>query len=1002
MINFLIFSLLITSSVVFASSSTDSTLKSPLQDRGAKQVHHDHIVRLPMRRRPPTIATRIIPPDPNRVVLSESSISSPPPVNLNTTAFFKDVAYGVKMWIGEPPQAVTLDFDTGSSETWLDPPCTILGLYPLYEALCRSLGTYIPQQSQHSLDNNVSCPPHWVYYGSGEVFIRYYKDKIAFQVSQPDILDFNVVRPEIQIGSAQFGLAIFSEGMPSGIFGAAYGVGYNQNYSSIIDEMYTQGLILDKDFSIALGSVDEDNENNGPGELLFGALDLAKFTGTLKGIDIASQHSRREDGYYRYWINVTSIGVTEPGSCLSIPLTNSTFEERFLPDTGTTLTYMPRDALLGLLEFFPEATVEEGYGYKIDCSHLDEEGTINFGFGSGDFTIRVPYRDFIFQLQPGVEEPDQKEVVCMLGAVPSEGFYILGDTFMRSVYAVFRQQEHKVYLAPYQNCGTEIVSSHGEISELFGVCIPGESSDPPELYGFPPSASSSAATATCSSYSTGTYSPPQTSTGAATWQADTPPKSHMFPRPAIQTGDPHNYRWPAKSTPTHATSSSKTRTTNTKVHPLQTTTAKKKKESSSKLKNHHAHSSSMEHSTSTTSVSFVLTTVSLEGATLKDTTLRGLTLTLSIPASEITTEAQTDPYKSMSTSDCDTETETSWASSTADYSSSSCSTKHHKPHTTTTSTSHHKTSPSRGGYSFTTSSLPSVVWGTSLHWFSGTPIPSSQSSEWIETFTVSGWSTTYTSTTTYEEGGPIASTVSFPTARPMPTPVPFSLSSYTSGISWQQTPEEITIAVATPNTIIVELESTTYSLVDGTRVWPSAISSYSESWMTFTTETEEITATTQSRVFTRSLETFTTESPPSSPSSLSSSSSTEVDGYVTLMSWTPVEGPPPPTDLPRAAGAAAAGKFYQHDYAAAAVKHRRRSKISSSSSNEAAAVEKEGQVVVGVGKEVVEDDDWEKSVPRFLIDGCVGMGMDKRGLEEGSVRENVVGFREDVEVVDGG
>ncbi|KAK3689144.1 aspartic peptidase domain-containing protein [Podospora appendiculata] len=459
-----------------------------------------------MRRRPPTIATRIVPPDPNRVVSSSSS--SPPPVNLNTTAFFKDVAYGVKMWIGEPPQAVTLDFDTGSSETWLDPPCTILGLYPMYEALCRSLGTYIPQQSQHSLDNNVSCPPHWVYYGSGEVFIRYYKDKIAFQG-----------QPEIHIGSAQFGLAIFSEGMPSGIFGAAYGVGYNQNYSSIIDEMYSQGLILDKDFSIALGSVNEDN-----GELLFGALDLAKFSGVLKAVDIASQHSRREDGYYRYWINVTSIGVTEPGSCLSIPLTNSTFEERFLPDTGTTLTYMPRDALLGLLEFFPDATVEEGYGYKIDCSHLHDEGTIDFGFGSGDFTIRVPYRDFIFQLQPGVEEPDQTEVVCMLGAVPSENFFILGDTFMRSVYAVFRQQEHKVYLAPYQNCGTEIVSSHGEISEVYGVCIPGESFDPPELYGFPPSVSLSATTATCSSYSTGTYSPPQTSTGAATWQADNLPK----------------------------------------------------------------------------------------------------------------------------------------------------------------------------------------------------------------------------------------------------------------------------------------------------------------------------------------------------------------------------------------------------------------------------------------------------------------------------------------------
>ena len=57
----------------------------------------------------------------------------------------------------------------------------------------------------------------------------------------------------------QFGVATWSENMFSGIMGVAYGRGYNQNYSGFIDELYDQGLIADKDFSIALGSVDEDN-----------------------------------------------------------------------------------------------------------------------------------------------------------------------------------------------------------------------------------------------------------------------------------------------------------------------------------------------------------------------------------------------------------------------------------------------------------------------------------------------------------------------------------------------------------------------------------------------------------------------------------------------------------------------------------------------------------------------------------------------------------------------
>ena len=55
----------------------------------------------------------------------------------------------------------------------------------------------------------------------------------------------------------QFGVATWSQNMVSGIMGAGYARGYNQKYSGFIDEIYDQGLVQDKDFSIALGSVDE-------------------------------------------------------------------------------------------------------------------------------------------------------------------------------------------------------------------------------------------------------------------------------------------------------------------------------------------------------------------------------------------------------------------------------------------------------------------------------------------------------------------------------------------------------------------------------------------------------------------------------------------------------------------------------------------------------------------------------------------------------------------------
>lgn len=69
-----------------------------------------------------------------------------------------------------------MDFDTGSSEMWLDPPCTGLEDIPTWGMLCRQMGVYLPQHSETGLDNNATCPPRWITYGSGATYIQYFKD----------------------------------------------------------------------------------------------------------------------------------------------------------------------------------------------------------------------------------------------------------------------------------------------------------------------------------------------------------------------------------------------------------------------------------------------------------------------------------------------------------------------------------------------------------------------------------------------------------------------------------------------------------------------------------------------------------------------------------------------------------------------------------------------------------------------------------------------------------
>lgn len=137
------------------------------------------------------------------------------------------------------------------------------------------------------------------------------------------------------------------------------------------------------------------------------------------------------DGYYRYWINISSIGITEPDSCVTLPLLPKGFNDRFLPDTGTSLTYMPTDAFNGILNAFPDAQLSMGYGYMVNCSHKERKGTIDYTFADG-FTVHVPYSEFIFLIPAGPS--NGPEDVCILGAVPTDELFILGDTFLRSVY----------------------------------------------------------------------------------------------------------------------------------------------------------------------------------------------------------------------------------------------------------------------------------------------------------------------------------------------------------------------------------------------------------------------------------------------------------------------------------------------------------------------------------------------------------------------------------------
>ena len=93
---------------------------------------------------------------------------------------------------------------------------------------------------------------------------------------------------------------------------------------------------------------------------------------------------------------------------------------------------------------------------------------------------------------------------------------------------MFRQEKHKIYFGQYQNCGTNVISSHG-IDGFTGDCgedeQPGETPDDSgDFTGWVSSSSSAAAPSTptssrshkCTSFSTGSYTPLSTTTSSET------------------------------------------------------------------------------------------------------------------------------------------------------------------------------------------------------------------------------------------------------------------------------------------------------------------------------------------------------------------------------------------------------------------------------------------------------------------------------------------------------
>ncbi|KAG6008032.1 hypothetical protein E4U21_005045 [Claviceps maximensis] len=330
--------------------------------------------------------------------------------------------YSIELQVGTPPQSVSVNFDTGSAELWINPVCS----KSTDPASCQSYGRF--NGSQTYVDTNVT---NRIKYGTGFAQLEYGYDYI-------------------QIGSAKisqqlFGVATDSEFAVTGIMGAGPQLkGWSSDYPMILDNMVTQKFIKSRVFSLDIRAIESAR-----GSVVFGGVDTKKFSGSLEKRPIIPAASS-PDKLTRYWIYLDGMTITKNDGSKAV-IFDKVNGQPVLVDSGYTVSSLSTEYFNKIKDAFPGVTPppsdDESGLYRVPCDVGKQNGTVDFKFGKTE--INVPYNDFIWK---------QSADLCVLGVIPDDKFPVLGDTFLRAAYVVFDMDNRNVHVANNEDCGSSLLA----------------------------------------------------------------------------------------------------------------------------------------------------------------------------------------------------------------------------------------------------------------------------------------------------------------------------------------------------------------------------------------------------------------------------------------------------------------------------------------------------------------------------------------------------------------
>ncbi|KAF5016793.1 hypothetical protein F66182_11410 [Fusarium sp. NRRL 66182] len=340
--------------------------------------------------------------------------------------------YFTEVTVGNPPQNITLQLDTGSSDVWV--PWTCADICEDEGRGC-PFGSFDPDKSK-SFDHVAPGMFSITYVDDSYVRGDYFEDQFE--------LDGAI------ISNLTMGL-----GIRTNITFGVVGVGYAKNeasgntldviYPNLPVAMYQEGYINTIAYSVWLNDLDAK-----AGSLLFGGVDTEKYLGEMQRIDI-----QKTDGhYYHFTVVLTSLVATSPSG--RDILTSECFPINVLLDSGSTLSYLPQDLAHQIWEEVGAIWSPYFHAAVLPCSYGKHPGNFTFGFAGPDGPrISVAMDELVLTLTANEADMPvfesgayEGEAICKFGIQSETGSTnVLGNSFLRSAYVVYDLVNNEIGIA---------------------------------------------------------------------------------------------------------------------------------------------------------------------------------------------------------------------------------------------------------------------------------------------------------------------------------------------------------------------------------------------------------------------------------------------------------------------------------------------------------------------------------------------------------------------------